>query len=111
MSVTNGTLNAVVQLEGRVQAKNRMTVIAEVSGMLPVGGKEFREGVSFQEGEIMLSIDDQELRANLVSQRSQWLQLLASIAGRPAIGLSRTCGCVVGVRLRVERGGAAGAAA
>jgi len=78
MSAEPDTLNVVVQLEGRVQAKNRMTVIAEVIGMLPVGGKEFREGVSFHEGEVMLSIDDQELRANLVSQRSQWLKLLAS---------------------------------
>ena len=78
MTAVPDTLNAVVQLEGRVQAKNRMTVIAEVNGMLPVGGKEFREGVSFQKGEVMLSIDDRELRANLVSQRSQWLQLLAS---------------------------------
>ena len=78
MTAVPDTLNALVQLEGRVQAKNRMTVIAEVNGMLPVGGKEFREGVSFQKEEVMLSIDDRELRANLVSQRSQWLQLLAS---------------------------------
>lgn len=71
------TLVPTVGIEGRVQALNRMTVLSEVSGMLPIGGKEFREGVRFREGEVMLRIDDAEVRANLVAQRSQWLQLLA----------------------------------
>ncbi len=66
-----------VGIEGRVQALNRMTVLSEVSGMLPVGGKEFREGERYRSGEVMLRIDDTETRANLLAQRSQWLQLLA----------------------------------
>ena len=36
------TLVPTVGIEGRVQALNRMTVLSEVSGALPVGGKEFR---------------------------------------------------------------------
>jgi RND family efflux transporter MFP subunit len=71
------TWSPTVELEGRVQALHRVTVFSEVSGMLPLGGKEFREGVRFEEGEVMLSLDDSEVRANLVAQRSQWLQLLA----------------------------------
>jgi len=71
------TLTPRVSIEGRVQALNRMTVLSEVNGMVPVGGKEFREGVRFAAGEAMLRVDDSELRATLVSQRSQWLQLLA----------------------------------
>ena len=67
-----------VELEGRVRALDRVTVFSEVSGMLPVGGKEFREGVRFEKGEVMLSLDDAEVRANLVAQRSQWIQLLAA---------------------------------
>jgi RND family efflux transporter MFP subunit len=66
-----------VSIEGRVQALNRMTVLSEVNGVLPVGGKEFREGVAYVEDEAMLRLDDAELRASLVAQRSQWLQLLA----------------------------------
>jgi len=45
--------------------------------VLPVGGKEFREGVSYGANEAMLRLDDSELRASLVAQRSQWLQQLA----------------------------------
>ncbi|MGB1384739.1 MAG: efflux RND transporter periplasmic adaptor subunit [Flavobacteriales bacterium] len=77
MDATSGNLAPEVRIEGRVQALNRMTVLSEVNGMLPVGGKEFREGVAFAEGEAMLRVDDSELRASLVAQRSQWLQLLA----------------------------------
>ncbi len=71
------TVVPTVGIEGRVQALQRMTVLSEVSGMLPVGGKEFREGVRFAEGEAMMRVDDAEPRAGLVAQRSQWLQLLA----------------------------------
>lgn len=77
MDAQPGMAVPTVGIEGRVQALNRMTVLSEVSGMLPVGGKEFREGVRFEQGEVMLRIDDAELRASLVAQRSQWLQLLA----------------------------------
>lgn len=77
LSAQPDTLVPTVGIEGRVQSLNRMTVLSEVSGMLPIGGKEFREGVRFTEGEVMLRIDDAEVRANLVAQRSQWLQLLA----------------------------------
>ena len=76
MEAEFGTLAPEVRIEGRVQALNRMTVLSEVSGVLPLGGKEFRDGVRFQKGEAMLRMDDSEFRASLVSQRSQWLQLL-----------------------------------
>ena len=71
------TLAPSVHVEGRVQALNRMTVLSEVNGVLPVGGKEFREGVRYGADEAMLRLDDSELRASLVAQRSQWLQQLA----------------------------------
>ena len=77
LSAAPGLLTPTVGIEGRVQALNRMTVLSEVSGMLPTGGKEFREGVRFRKGAVMLRLEDGEWRANLVAQRSQWLQLLA----------------------------------
>ena len=77
MAAQPDTLVPTVGIEGRVQALQRMTVLSEVGGLLPVGGKEFREGVRFETGEVMLRIDDAEPRASLVAQRSQWLQLLA----------------------------------
>ncbi|MDG2208407.1 MAG: HlyD family efflux transporter periplasmic adaptor subunit [Flavobacteriales bacterium] len=64
-------------IEGRVEAKYRMDVMSEATGNLLMGGKEFREGTSFQKGEVMLALDDSEMRASLVAQRSQFLQLLS----------------------------------
>ncbi|MDE0872003.1 MAG: HlyD family efflux transporter periplasmic adaptor subunit [Flavobacteriales bacterium] len=64
-------------IEGRVEAKYRMDVMSEATGNLLMGGKEFREGTSFQMGEVMLALDDSETRTSLVAQRSQFLQLLS----------------------------------
>ena len=77
MPAKSETIAPQVSVEGRVQALNRMTVLSEVNGVLPVGGKEFREGVRYEMDEAMLRLDDSELRASLVAQRSQWLQLVA----------------------------------
>ena len=79
MPVTNGALSPEVAIEGRVQAMNRMTILSEASGLLPVGGKEFREGVTFGRDEAMVRLNDAEPRATLVAQRSQWLQLISSM--------------------------------
>ena len=77
MPAKSETIAPQVSVEGRVQALNRMTVLSEVNGVLPVGGKEFREGVRYEMDEAMLRLDDSELRASLVAQRSQWLQIVA----------------------------------
>ena len=37
-------------IEGRVTSQNRADILAEVTGILQMGGKEFREGTSFKEG-------------------------------------------------------------
>lgn len=64
-------------IEGRVDALYRMSLFAEVNGVLAIGGKEFREGTRFRRGEVILRLDDGEPRAALVAQRSQFLQSLS----------------------------------
>jgi len=66
-------------IEGRVDAMYRMSLFAEVSGVLSIGGKEFREGMKFAKGETLLRLDDSEPRAALAAQRSAFLQLLSGI--------------------------------
>ena len=90
------TLAPTVQIEGRVQALNRMTVIAKSVVFFRLG-KEFRDGVAFEEGEPMLRVDDSELRASLVAQRSQWLQLLVASLADLQLD-SRSCTGVVELR-------------
>ena len=78
LAFTPGEVQPVTPIEGRVDALTRMDVFAEVNGVLALGGKEFREGTRFREGEVMLRLDDSEPRASLVAQRSQLLQLLST---------------------------------
>ncbi|MDE0980159.1 MAG: HlyD family efflux transporter periplasmic adaptor subunit [Flavobacteriales bacterium] len=68
----------LIPIEGRVEARYRADILAEVTGTLQLGGKEFREGTAFQQGETMMQLDNREARLNLISQRSQFLQLLSS---------------------------------
>ena len=65
-------------VEGRVEALYRMDIISETTGELILGGKEFREGVEFAKGEVMLQLDATEAHNALTAQRSQFLQLLST---------------------------------
>ena len=65
-------------VEGRVEALYRMDIISETTGDLILGGKEFREGVEFEKGEVMLQLDATEAHNALTAQRSQFLQLLST---------------------------------
>ena len=65
-------------VEGRVEALYRMDIISETTGDLILGGKEFREGVEFSKGEVMLQLDATEAHNALTAQRSQFLQLLST---------------------------------
>lgn len=65
-------------VEGRVEAMYKMDIMSEVTGNLLMGSKEFREGMAFGAGEVILAMDDTEARLALIAQRSQFLQLLSS---------------------------------
>lgn len=77
--VTNGTFSPEIPVEGKVEAWNRIDLFAEVNGVLNIGGKEFREGVRYKKGEVILKMDDSEARASLKGARSQFLQLVTSM--------------------------------
>ena len=77
--VLNTQVTPKVPVEGRVQAWNRIDLFAEVNGVLSLMGEDFREGKSFNEGEIILNLDDSESRSNLKSARSVYLQLVTGM--------------------------------
>jgi len=77
--VKNTTNEPRIPVEGKVEAWQSINLIAEVNGVLNIGGKEFREGVEFSEGEIILKLDDSEARSALKSSRAQFLQLTSGI--------------------------------
>ena len=67
----------IVDLSGKLIAKNRIDIYSEVNGILQT--TNFREGQRFSKGQVLVSIDDSELRSNIKSQKSSLLNSISSI--------------------------------
>lgn len=77
-TVKNGPVQVEIKATGSLQALNRVDLFSEVQGvMLPDGGK-FKAGNQFASGEMLVSINSADFKANLMSQRSNLLNLITS---------------------------------
>ena len=77
--VKNTKQPLVIEASGQLKSKHTYDMYSEVTGVLKVGGKEFRTGTRFRKGELMIRIDDSEVKAQLFSQRSDFQNLVTSI--------------------------------
>lgn len=68
-----------VPVIGKLIAHNHAQIYAEVGGILEQGQKQFLEGVSYEKGEVLLSINSKDAEYNLMSQRSNLLTQIAQI--------------------------------
>ncbi|WP_340102474.1 efflux RND transporter periplasmic adaptor subunit [Rhodohalobacter sp. 8-1] len=68
-----------VSLNGRLRAENRVELFPEVPGKVVEGTKPFREGVSFQEREMLVQLDDSEARLQIQSSRSKFKTLVSAL--------------------------------
>jgi len=73
------TVDNVVAVTGRLMARKSIQVISEVQGKYVVSAKEFREGESFEKGQIMISVAPAELPMNLKAQKSTFLNTLIQL--------------------------------
>lgn len=79
MKVNNETLASEVIISGKVIARQKIDLFSEVTGMLNKVGKEFREGVQFGAGELMLVLDDTEAQLELQAAKSQLYSSLVAL--------------------------------
>lgn len=79
IEVINGEVPSVIQVTGRLVAREKISVIAEVMGTLKESNKIFKEGVAYSAGEVMLRIDANEFKMNLLAQKSAFLNLLTQM--------------------------------
>lgn len=79
LSVAPGPVKHQVSLTGRVVPLQKIDVFAQVQGVAEARRKLFEEGATFQRGEVLLSLDDDEFRSNLAAQKSQFLASLVRI--------------------------------
>ena len=77
--VKNADIIPKIPVEGRVEAWHRIDLFVEVNGVLQLGGVEFREGTTYSKGDVILSLDDTESRANLKGARSKFVQLVTGM--------------------------------
>jgi len=75
--VKNKDQKLLIDLSGKLVAKNRIDIFSEVSGVLL--SNSFREGKRFSKGQVLARIDDSELRATVKSQKSVLLNSVAQI--------------------------------
>jgi multidrug efflux pump subunit AcrA (membrane-fusion protein) len=64
---------------GKLNAHDRIQIFAEVNGILQPTNKKFLEGVTYAKGERLLQIDKTEAMANLMAQRSNYLNSISGV--------------------------------
>ena len=78
-TVENGAVQFQLPVYGKLLAHDRIQIYAEVNGILQETGKKFLEGVSYAKGELLMRIDNTEAMANLMAQRSNYLNAITGV--------------------------------
>jgi len=78
-SFGSDTVQNWIESTGRLNALKSIQVISEVQGKYLNPGKEFREGQSFNSGEIMVNIAPAEMAMNIRAQKSTYLNALIQL--------------------------------
>lgn len=76
VTFTPGSIPTEIRITGRVRALSRISVTSEVSGVVRAGDRPFRTGERFQEGDVLLALDETEARLDLQAQRSRFLSVV-----------------------------------
>ncbi|WP_273444042.1 efflux RND transporter periplasmic adaptor subunit [Neolewinella agarilytica] len=78
-TVKNAALATKLDVQGRLEAYNKIALFTEVGGTVLETGKSFKKGVYFGKGETLLRIDDAEARLSLQAQKATLLNGIAMI--------------------------------
>lgn len=78
-TIQNANLPVVVYESGRLTAKNKIEIYAEVQGVMEFGEKEFKPGARFSKGESIVRIKNDDYVANLQAQKSNLQNLITAI--------------------------------
>lgn len=77
--VNNGTVSINLEENGNLVAENKIEIYSEVQGVLQQGRKDFKPGVFYKKGEVILRTDSKEFYASILAQRSSLQNMIASI--------------------------------
>ena len=77
--VTNGAVAATLDIQGRLQAYNKVALFSEVGGLVRETGRPFKVGTYFPEGSVLLRIDNDEARLGLQAQKATLMNSIAQL--------------------------------
>ena len=77
--ISNGELATTLDIQGRLQAYNKIELFSEVGGTVEETGRPLKEGTYFPKGDVILRIDDEEARLNLQAQKATLMNAIAQI--------------------------------
>lgn len=64
---------------GRLKSSQPVVMTSEVNGILEQGSLNFRPGQSFKKGDLLIKVDDRQMRFDIKSRKSDLLNALASV--------------------------------
>lgn len=68
-----------IPVNGRLRAENRVMIFPEIQGKIFPAAKAFKEGVSFEKGEVMLQLDSEDVQFQLRSSKSNFKTLISRL--------------------------------
>ncbi|MCU4174787.1 efflux RND transporter periplasmic adaptor subunit [Carboxylicivirga sp. N1Y90] len=74
-----GNIEHTYSATGKIRAVNRFEIFAQVEGQLLPSALQFKEGNTYNKGEVILELDQQEYNMSLLAQKSDFITLLTSI--------------------------------
>ncbi|MBC8376805.1 MAG: HlyD family efflux transporter periplasmic adaptor subunit [FCB group bacterium] len=77
--VVNSEIQITVPVMGKISAQEKITLFAEVSGILLPSENDFLAGYEYDRGDVMLQINSEESELNLKAQRSNLMTAVAAL--------------------------------
>lgn len=77
--VKNTEIPIILNASGNLVAQNKIQIFSEVQGILNRTNKAFKPGTKYNKGETLFTINSDEFRASLQSQKSNLYNLITSI--------------------------------
>ncbi len=72
-------IQSSVAAYGRLTSSQPVVITSEVNGILEQGGLDFRPGQAFKKGDLLIKVDDRQIRLDISSAKSDLLNALASV--------------------------------
>ena len=79
IAVANDTVALPITVYGKLNAAERVDLLAEVSGTFMGGDAPFLEGVAFKKGQVLLQVDNAEATANVMSLKGNFINSVLAI--------------------------------